>query len=57
MDELRYVSFDFVSTKNNVDINVPVNVVIKAFIKAKITADDGSANPSDFDLFLMSVRI
>ena len=41
------MSSDFVSAKNNVDINVPVNVVIKAFIKAEVTADDGSANSSD----------
>ena len=48
MDELWYVSSDFVIAKNSIDINVPVNV-IKAFIKAEISADDGSANSSDSD--------
>ena len=49
VDELRYVSSDFVNAKNNVDITVPVSVIIKAFLKAEITAYDGSENPCDSD--------
>ena len=41
VDELQYVSSDYVSTKNNVDVN-SISVVIKALTKAKIRADDCS---------------
>ena len=55
--ELRYVSSDFVSSQNYVDINVPVSVVIEAFIMAEITGDDGSANSFSSDRLSMSVRM
>ena len=53
MDELRYVSANFISAKNNVDINMPV--MIKAVIKVENTADDGSANSSNWPTYISNV--